>query len=158
MKKPFLTVAVLALLCATACQQNQEDSAQSEPTESTAVVDVPFSLAQNYFVKDSTELKNPKIESAEMFNSVFGMATTMGEDGKPTEIDFATQYVIAVLKPETDVSTTLTPTSLQKNEVGEMVLTYAFTTGEKQSYTSRPHFAIIVDKTEDGPVVLNETE
>lgn len=160
MKKSFLTIAILALFVAAGCQQqNQENSDQSEAPETTDVVDVSFSVAQNYFVKNTVaQLESPKIESAEMFDSIFGMATTMGEDGKPTAIDFTTQYVIAVLKPETDLSTSLEPTSLQKNEAGELVLHYTFTTGDTQSYTSRPHFAIIVDKKEDGPIILNEME
>jgi hypothetical protein len=84
------------------------------------------------------------------------MATTMGKDGKPTEIDFAKQYVIAVILPETDLMTTVEPVSLQKNETGEITLTYKSVVGQKQTFTTMPNFAIIVDKTETGNITLKK--
>jgi hypothetical protein len=101
-------------------------------------------------------LDNPKIETAEKFNEIFGMATKMGKDGKPTEIDFSKQYVIAVILPETDLSTNVSPISLLKNTKNEITLNYKSVVGQKQSWTSRPNFAIIIDKKENGNVTLKE--
>ncbi len=121
------------------------------------VINIAFTEAKNYFVKNTIgKLDNPKIDTAEKFNQIFGMATTMGRDGKPTEIDFKKQYVIAVILPETDFMTTITPVSLQKDEMGKITLIYNKVVGSKQTYTIRPSFEIIVDKTENGSIELKE--
>ncbi|MBK8626492.1 MAG: hypothetical protein IPN86_13270 [Saprospiraceae bacterium] len=122
------------------------------------LTDIPFTFAKNYFVNNNVEkLDNPKIETVEVFNEIFGMATTMSKDGKPTEIDFDRQYVIAVILPETDLLTTIVPVSLQKDEIAKITLTYKTSVGQKQTYTSRrPSFAIIVDKKENGIIELKE--
>lgn len=117
------------------------------------VSDVPFYIASNYFVHSgSARPDHLKIETAEKFNEVFGMATTMGLGGKPSEIDFSRQFVLAVVKPATDLMTTLRPLRVQKDGVGAITLTYQFTEGPKQTYQSIPHFIVIVDKSVDGPI------
>lgn len=80
----------------------------------------------------------------------------MGAGGKPTPIDFSTQYVIAVIKSATANKTQLSPVSLKTTADGNIEFTYKIETGEKQSFTSKPSLAIIVDKTHDGNVVLVE--
>lgn len=121
----------------------------------TQMTDVAFSVAKNYFVKNNaTKLRNPKIETAEVFNSLFGIAATMGKEGKPTAIDFTRQMVIAVVLPETDRETALEPVSLQKNGQGEMTLTYKMVVGPPQSYTIIPSLIVIADKSEKGNVTL----
>lgn len=84
------------------------------------------------------------------------MATTMDKDGKPTEIDFTKQCVIAVILPNTDSITSLAPISLQKDEKGTIILKYKKEVGEKQTFTIRPSFEIIVDKSENGNIELKE--
>jgi hypothetical protein len=129
----------------------------SESQGKTQVTNIAFTVAKNYFVNNAvTKLDNPKIETAEKFNKIFGMATTMGKDGKPTEIDFSKQYVIAVILPETDLSTNINPISLLKNTENEITLTYKSVVGQKQSFTTIPNFAIIIDKKENGNVTLKE--
>ncbi|MDR2145390.1 MAG: hypothetical protein LBE91_02885 [Tannerella sp.] len=152
---------VSAIILFAACQSNPKSSdsnnQQHVSVENQQKTDIIFSIAKNYFVKNTVNiLDNPKIETSEKFNDIFGMATTMGNEGKPTEIDFTKQYVIAVILPETDLQTTVEPVSLQKNEAGEIILTYKSMVGQKQSFTTRPNFAIIVDKTENGRITLNE--
>jgi hypothetical protein len=118
---------------------------------------IAFVVAKNYFVNNTVKkLDNPKIETAEKFNEIFGMATTMAKDGKPTEIDFSKQYVIAVVLPETDLSTNINLISLLKNNKNEITLNYKSVVGEKQSFTTIPNFAIIVDKKENGNVTVKE--
>ena len=166
MIKSILTFAIITSLLFVACQ-NKSNNGNAEnkttPTEETQnetkMTDISFTLAKNYFVNNTVEkLDNPKIETAEKFNEIFGMATTMGKDGKPTEIDFEKQYVIAVILPETDLQTTIAPVSLQQDEKGNITLTYKTEIGQKQSYTTRPSFAVIVDKIENGNIVLKEQE
>ncbi len=118
---------------------------------------IPFTMAKNYFVHNTvTKIDNPKMETAEKFSEIFGMATTMGITGKPTEIDFSKQFVIAVILPETDLSTTIYPISLLKNTKNEIILHYKSVVGEKQSFTTRPNLILIVDKIENGRIILHE--
>jgi hypothetical protein len=164
MKRKIIALATVIILLCTACQNNSKNGnsknqnpASVETQQKTEITDIAFSVAKNYFVKNTVEkLDNPKIETAEKFNEIFGMATTMGNNGKPTEIDFSKQYVIAVLLPETDLMTTVQPVSLQKNETGKITLTYQSVVGKKQSFTTKPNFVIIVDKAETGNIILKE--
>jgi len=118
---------------------------------------IPFTIAKNYFVHNTvTKIDNQKMETAEKFSEIFGMATTMGAAGKPTEIDFSKQFVIAVILPETDMSTTIYPINLVKNTNNEITLHYKSVVGTKQSFTTRPNFILIVDKRENGRIILNE--
>lgn len=101
-------------------------------------------------------LDNPKIETAEKFNEVFGMATKMKKDGKPTSIDFTKQNVLAILLSKTDSAKTIEPTVLQKNENGELILNFKIVVGQKQSFSTVPNLAIIVDKKVNGNLILKE--
>lgn len=164
MKSQILTAAVLTSLCLTACKDepnsansdNQKNVTAEIQTETT-VSNIAFTIAKNYFVKNTvTTLDNPKIETVEKFNEIFGMATTMGKDGKPTQIDFQKQYVIAVILAETELMTTVKPVSLQKDEQGNITLLYKTTVGQKQAFSTRPSLEIIVDKSATGKIVLKE--
>jgi len=156
----FFKLVILVSLIFIACQNNSNSDKATDNKSSTTTsqkTDIPFTLAKNYFVKNTFEkLDNPKIETHEQFNEIFGMATTMAKDGKPTEIDFAKQYVIAVILPNTDSITSLAPISLQKDEKGTIILKYKKEVGEKQTFTIRPSFEIIVDKSENGNIELKE--
>lgn len=162
-KKTVTLVTVLSLLL-IACQSNPKankaennNTLRIENQSDAKITDISFTLVKNYFVKNTVEkLDNPKIETAEKFNEIFGMATTMGKDVKPTEIDFKKQNVIAVILPETDLSTNINPISLMKNTKNEITLNYKSVVGQRQSFTTRPNFAIIIDKKENGNVTLNE--
>lgn len=164
MKRSFLIIATAICLLFAACENTPKaetntskgiDSIENSPT--ITFTDIPYQIAENYFVKNTVKKPdNPKIETADKFKEIFGMATTMGNNGKPTEIDFSKQYVIAVILPETDLTTTVDPISLQKNEKGEMILTYKTKFGRKQTFTTVPNFAIIIDKEESGNLILKE--
>ncbi|PHS07053.1 MAG: hypothetical protein COA88_09510 [Kordia sp.] len=156
----FISIVAVTTLALVSCQDKRNKTSPINKTEVSSVsIDIPFVVAKNYFVNNSIkQLDNPKIETEKKFNKIFGMATTMGKNGKPTKIDFSKQYVIAVLKPDTDSSTTIEPESLQKNAKGEIVFTYKYKTGEKQTYTTLPNIAIIVDKSENGGILINEVK
>ncbi|BDD05790.1 hypothetical protein [Aureibacter tunicatorum] len=171
MNKLFLILAVVFAFAS--CQSKKSESKENSKTEnnnSATVAEkpikekeekhsIPFTIAQNYFVKnDVDKLKYPKLKSEEEFDKIFGSATTMGKEGKPTKIDFDKQFVIAVVLPETKYSTTIEPVSLKKKDVDELVFTYKVDTGEKQSYTIKPSLAIIVDKSHHGIVVVKEAK
>ena len=111
----------------TAVEDNNESS------------EVAFEVAKNYFFKnDQVVPEYPKIVSEEEFNKLFGMATKMGEDGKPTAIDFTKQFVLAIVLPETDFATEINPVKVE--EKGDSLLyTYEIKSGEKQSFTKVSH-------------------
>jgi len=160
MTRQILIVTLFSGLIFASCQSGEKsDSAETQNAEaaSHAIVtgNIPFRKAERYFVKNTVStIDNPKIETQEAFDAIFGAATTMGKDGKPTEIDFEKQYVIAVTLPETDFSVTIEPLSLTKNERKEVVLSYKLIIGDKQTYLTKPVLAVIVDKHNDGQVVL----
>ena len=118
---------------------------------------IPFSVARNYFVRSDADVpENVRITDQATFEGVFGMAAFMGRDGQPTSIDWDREFVIAVVKPVTDVETVMEPLSLIKKG-GSLVLSYSLVSGLDMSYTIRPFFIIVVDKQwEDLPVVIDE--
>ena len=95
MKKYTYAIAVATLLF-TACQTNKnkhntvkQEFVKKETPSKFMSTKVNFEMAKNYFVKNTVKkLNNPKIDNAEKFNQIFGMGTTMGDYGKPSDIDF----------------------------------------------------------------------
>ena len=108
--------------------------------------EVPFTVAERYFFNNGQEIpSDPKITTEEAFKTFFGMATVMGEGGKPTPIDFDKQFVLAVVLPTTTISTDITP---KKVEVTEDYINYSYdiVCGKELSYTIQPVSIIILDK------------
>jgi len=141
--------AFAALLVLAACANDQKSSQPYVGKE------VPFEVAKNYFFNNGQDIpESPKITQAEDFEMLFGMATFAGEDGKPTEIDFAKEFVLAIILPATDIETEITP--IKVIEKGDSLLyTYNIRTGEKQSFSTQPLAIIILDKQyKDKEVIL----
>jgi hypothetical protein len=158
MKTQLIHLLLLIVLCSAACRNNNkvvpQPKSDSETTE-MKIDAIPFVLAQNYFVKNTVDsITNPKIETVEAFNTYFGAATTMGENGKPTAVNFEKEYAIALVLPLTDINTTIQPVSLSKRNNNSVVLEYKVTSGNKQSFTSRPFLLLFVDKKYDGNISL----
>lgn len=153
MKKLFF--AAFSLLALVACNQNKH--IEAEETDTGTTEEVTFEVARNYFFKSGHEIPaSPKIATAEEFGDLFGMATTMGKDGKPTDIDFNTQFVLAVILPVTDMATGIVPEKVESRN-DTLFYTYDVTVGEKQSYTIQPLSIIILDKRyENCEVVMIE--
>ena len=123
--------------------------------------DVSFEVAKNYFFKNGKDIlpANPKITTEEEFSKLFGMATTMGKDGKPTPIDFGKQFVLAVVLPVTDFETEINPVKVE--EKGDSLFySYEVKTGEKQSFSIQPVSIIILDKKYENKeiVLVNDQE
>lgn len=119
--------------------------------------DVPYAVANRYFLKSgAASLPNGAITTAGEFHRLFGEATVMGEGGKPTQVDFKKQFVIAVSMPETSRATDIEPVSLRRED-GTLVFRYAVKRGEERSYTVQPLLLIVVDKQYEGTVELQET-
>jgi hypothetical protein len=141
MKKVLFAFA--AMIALAACG-NKHAVAPVEIGEASN--EVTFEVAKNYFFKNDQEIPaSPKITTAEEFGKLFGMATTMGEDGKPTPIDFTKQFVLAVVQPVSNLATELTPDRLE--EKGDTLFYfYDAKVGEAQTYSTQPISLIILDK------------
>lgn len=126
-------------------------------SSATTAVDVPYKVANGYFVRnDVKKLPNGKISKQKDFEASFGMAAVMGNDGRPTEIDFNNQYVIAVSKPATDRFTELEPVSLKGDGDGGLVFVYRTKVGERISYSMKPSLVVVVDNKYRGMVSIRE--
>lgn len=158
-KLMFLTLATAALLCSCHTSKNTESKQADAVTAATQAAEIPYAVANRYFVRnDVKKLPNGKIASQKDFDTNFGMAAVMGEDGMPTEIDFTKQYVIAVSKPETNKDTEIVPVSLKSDGDGGLVFTYRLKEGATCSYTTLPSLVVVVDKKYKGHVSLSEIE
>jgi hypothetical protein len=160
MSKKTLVFVLAATLLTYACSPNEKtkDSGEAASVEVTkpTEADVPFTEAKNYFVRNDyieSELHSVKITNQADFDSIFGAARTMGEDGKPTPIDFSKQYVIACIAKTSDKITALAVNSLKKTD-NTILLTYNQTEGEKQSFTSRRLILLIVGNEHEGEIKL----
>lgn len=160
MKQFIITLAGACIFFAC----NYGDKGQlTETTDSTSDVFINiqpseiinYTLLENYFVKNDVSVSAfQRIETADQFQKMFGMATTMGDKGKPTEVDFNTHYVLAVINPETNLATQIKPLQLVKQADSSLVLTYVESVGDTQSYTQLPFFAIAVSKTVKGSIQI----
>ena len=157
MKKILIAFTALIVLAACGNKQAAVPSTESDGTSN----EVAFIVAKNYFFKNDLDRlpESPKITSEDMFNKFFGMATTMGENGKPTEIDFAKQFVLAIVLPVTDFATEIIPVKIEENG-DSLIYTYKVKTGEKQSFSIQPISIIILDKKYENKevVLINEQE
>ena len=112
---------------------------------------VAISLVEmtNYFFRNDARIpEDARIDSEEMFESMFGTAAFMGKGGEPTQVDFSSEIVLAVVNPVTDVATELKPVSLVK-EGKCLVLTCKKITGDKQSWSMQPVLLVKVDRSYD---------
>lgn len=131
---------------------------------------VPYTIAQGYFVRNDVDsLPSNRIITREQFDSLFGMAAVMGENGMPTSIDFDRQFVIAVDVPVTDRITSIIPESLEfvpaplnpssmqaKIVAGSTIeFTYKVQIGAPQSFSTHPVLILVVDRRYNAPVVTH---
>ena len=109
---------------------------------------VPFDLAKGYFLRNDvgTDACPVKITSEEELLKYFGMATVMGEAGKPTAIDFDHSFVVPIVYPQTDRETTIVVDSFQHTAPAELTLSASTVRGEEpRSFTIRPIELLVVD-------------
>ena len=161
MKKSAIAIVLgISVISVSSCNPNLKTSEKTDNAEqnmtNTEEQTVEFKTAENYFVKNTIKETVPtKITTQTDFDKYFGMATTMGENGKPTPIDFSKEFVIVVDHPETSLKTEITPISLEEKG-SDVVLNYTITEGEDAGFTIRPFVMIIVNKDSDGNVILQK--
>lgn len=116
-------------------------------------VEVPYTQMQHYFFKNGAVIpEEAKISDAARFERLFGTAAVMGENGLPTSVDFAREFVIAVVCPATDLTTELQAESLRQ-EHGTLAFTYRKAVGGRQTWSMQPVLLIKVDKQYETPTV-----
>lgn len=120
-------------------------SCGSQPKSSSTI---PYIVAKNYFVKNTIEDKliELSITNQKDFDNLFGVAHTMGPNGKPTPIDFNSQYVIAVINPISDDVSKLECKALDM-KLEKLILHYSIEKTDKQSFQSRHALILVVDRT-----------
>lgn len=147
--KAVIFGALVALMCACTAHNNSTNNA------STDAQVIPYKVAKGYFVRNDVDrLTDNKITTQQSLEASFGMATVMGADGRPDDIDFDKEYVIAVDVPTTDYSTEIVPVSLTRDasKDADILFTYKVIRSEKQTYSIHPVLMIVVDKRYDGKV------
>ncbi|MCT3949867.1 hypothetical protein AB2S32_14610 [Elizabethkingia anophelis] len=150
--KKTLSILLVAALTVMSCQSTKKVSDKEMTKETGMNMKVPFTLAKNYFIKNTIEDKPTfveKITNEEGFEKFFGAAATM--NNMPTKIDFSKQYVIAVINPSTDMLTSLNMPTLSKS--GDIItLAYEEKVEGKQSYSMRPCLILVVDNQYQGEI------
>lgn len=116
-------------------------------SQSKSSSDIPYTIAKNYFVKNTVENKVHELSifSQDEFDRFFGMARIMGEKGKPTPIDFSTQYVIAVINTVSNNAMGIDCKAFKSN-ADSVIFQYKIASGETQGFESRHALILIVDK------------
>jgi heat shock protein HslJ len=115
---------------------------------------IAYSELNGYFVKNTWNKNKTKVlrfSSQTQLEKVFGMATVMGENGKPTVVDFSKSVVIAVIFPKTDCSIDLKMLGIEQINK-QIVLTYSYVEIGKTSAMIQPFLLIQMDKTVKGKI------
>ncbi|MDR6487132.1 hypothetical protein J2799_001617 [Chryseobacterium vietnamense] len=130
----------------------------SSCTVNTPQKNISYKQAKKYFVKnayDNKDLTEKIITSQDEFERVFGAATTMGINGKPTPIDFSKENVLALIYPKTSLEVKIIPISLQENEQN-IVYSYKVIEGPQHSFTTIPNTIIIIQKSDLKKIVFHK--
>lgn len=122
--------------------------------------DIPYKSAKKYFVKntsDQKDLTEKIITSKEEFDQIFGAATTMGMNGKPTPIDFPKENVLALIYPKTNLEVEIIPVSLQ--EKGQsIVYSYKVIKGGQRSFMTIPNTIIIIQNPDSKKIIFQKVQ
>lgn len=153
-----ITFCIVLIGIIYSCDESKKETKNiiSDPKETLNTIDIPFTIAENYFIK--TKENTPTqyiIHSEDELNQTLGMATTMGSKGKPSEINFDKQFVIVVTEAASSHSVELKPVSLLSSPDGKLVFSYRVLKGEELSYITQPLLAIIVSKENTGKIIFN---
>ena len=155
MKKQTKSIlcAALSVLCmitlTTACTASKQTHNDIEQ--------ISYHEARNFFLNQGQELAvGQKITNDKDFDKYFGLAAFMGKGGEPTRVDFANEFVLPIVLPETDCETDITAVSLSGN-ASVVNLNYKVKVGEKRDFYIRPIMLLVVDKAyRDAQVVVNQ--
>lgn len=144
MKKLFLLLLTTACFCS--CGTDKKTTT------------VQYSIAQGYFVRNDAPPHAPYYyDSQESFDSVFGTAAVMGENGVPTSIDFKRQSVVALIGATTICPTDYAPISLTSYN-DTLLLKYKSIEEHPTTYSMKPLLLLIINKPHYKPIVRIEKQ
>ena len=109
---------------------------------------INYTELANYYALNNVDVSKTQrlvINSQQTFEAYFGEAAVMGHNGQPTMVNFKTQYVLAVVLPETDRQTEVIPGEVVQNG-NTIVMNYRVNKGAKTTYRMVPFAAIAIDK------------
>lgn len=109
---------------------------------------INYTELANYYVLNNVDVSKTQrlvINSQQTFEAYFAEAAVMGRNGQPTMVNFKTQYVLAVVLPETDRQTEVIPGEVVQNG-NTIVMNYRVNKGAKTTYRMVPFAAIAIDK------------
>jgi hypothetical protein len=139
----ILSLGALLMLCCQCTTSKHLRQAQK------GAKDVPHQVLDNYFVRNDINCEKTQqliFDNEQDFNAFFGPAAVMG--GLPTDINWKKQFVIAVLLPETNRPTMVTPLEVKQNE-NNIIMKYRVNRGNKTSYTLVPFTAVALNRPEN---------
>ena len=150
------TIALVLLLGACTNKLAKKEPVKASAGTTAAGADIPYTQADRYFVRNdyvAAEHPDPRIRTAAEFEKIFGMAAVMG--ASPTQINFTTQDVIAIIEAASDLNPQITIRSLKK-EGDQLVVRYLVSYGQKTTYTIQPALLLLIDKKQTGTVRLEK--
>ena len=146
MKHLTITLAfvALALLLFNSCSfMDKMYAAQKIDDVATPI---PYTTLENYFVRNDVDCSKQQrliINSKADFEKYFGMAATMG--GRPTEVNWKKQFVVALIMPETKRATSVEPVNVKEQD-DVLVFSYHVKKGDRISHSMVPFTAVAIDK------------
>lgn len=151
----YLLLAVSIVL--TACQPEKKNGPVTYSTAYNYVYNSEKLRSQgsNHGMRpsaDGNQLSRPAIQSEREMNFLFLPAP----DGSvPTYIDFAKNFAIAVVLPETDIDTEIVPGTLYAAP-DELVFQYSLRHGAPLDEPMQPTIIIVVDRQNERPAVRTQ--
>lgn len=157
MKSLFKKLPALALCAAIAA--GAASCAASKDASATQGQEVRYNEAVNYAVRnDAPEQTARVVYDMETFDSIFTPTATMGEEGRPSLIDFGFEVVVPVILPVTDRATELEIKSVtsetRKDGQKFLIVAYKAKRGKKNSYKIHPAKILLVSREYIGSKVL----
>lgn len=151
-KLPVLALCASIVMGAASC-------ATSKDTDLADAKEVRYNEAVNYAVRNDAPKQTARVVyDMETFDSIFTPTATMGEQGRPSLIDFGFEVVVPVIMPVTDRSTEL---KIQEVTAGTgkdgqqyLVVYYKVKRGKKLSYKVQPAAILLVGREYVGSKVI----
>ena len=140
----ILAAGALLLLCCNCSLLDKMYAAQKIDDVATPV---HYTTLENYYVRNDVDCSKTQrliFDNKQDFEGYFGMAATMG--GRPTEINWNKQYVVALILPETKRATSINPVNVKVANDNILVFSYDVKKGDKLSHTMVPFTAVAIDK------------
>jgi hypothetical protein len=129
---------------------------------------VPFAVAKRYFMRNDAQFTYDRVGDAlsprdyfvmtnkEELEKTFGYGTIMGSNGRPTKIDFNTQFAIAIVNPGKENYTSVVVKDIKQIKRTLYVSYDAFTDGNTAE-NSNVFEMVIVDKKYGGAIITKKT-